>query len=45
LGDLGYGPDDVDDLVDGALKQQRLLAVAPVDVDASDLAGILQASL
>ncbi len=45
LGELGYGPDDIDDLVDGALKQQRLLAVAPVDVDASDLAEVLRASL
>ncbi len=45
LGELGYGPDDIDDLVDGALKQQRLLAVAPVDVDASDLAAVLRASL
>ena len=45
LGELGYGPDDIDDLVDGALKQQRLLAVAPVDVGASDLAAVLRASL
>ena len=45
LGELGYGSEDIDDLVDGALKQQRLLAVAPVDVDASDLAAVLRASL
>ncbi len=45
LRDHGYGEDDIDDLVDGALKQQRLLAVAPVDVGAADLAAILRASL
>ena len=45
LRDHGYGEHDIDDLVDGALKQQRLLAVAPVDVGAADLAAILRASL
>ncbi|QSR24742.1 alcohol dehydrogenase [Nocardioides aromaticivorans] len=45
LGAVGYGEADVDDLVDGALKQQRLLATAPKDVTGEDLAGIIGASL
>jgi len=45
LGELGYGPEDVPELVEGALAQQRLLAVAPRPVDADDLASILRASL
>ncbi len=42
---LGYAEDDVPVLVDGALKQQRLLAVAPKEVGAEDLRHILGASL
>jgi alcohol dehydrogenase class IV len=45
LRELGYGPDDVDDLVQGALAQQRLLAVAPREVGPADLAGILRAAM
>lgn len=45
LGAVGYGQGDVDALVDGALKQQRLLATAPKDVTGEDLAGIIGASL
>ncbi|HWJ09691.1 MAG TPA: hydroxyacid-oxoacid transhydrogenase [Nocardioides sp.] len=45
LAAVGYGTADVDDLVDGALKQQRLLATAPKDVTGDDLAGIIGASL
>lgn len=45
LAELGYGPTDVDDLVEGALKQQRLLATAPIDVTADDLAIVFQRSL
>jgi hypothetical protein len=45
LGELGYGEDDVDALVEGALKQQRLLAVAPLDVGGSELRSVLRASL
>jgi len=45
VGAVGYGEDDVDALVDGALKQQRLLATAPRDVTADDLAGILRRSI
>jgi alcohol dehydrogenase class IV len=42
---LGYGEDDITDLVDGALKQQRLLVIAPREAGADDLAAILRASL
>lgn len=45
LAAIGYGPADIEGLVDGALKQQRLLAVAPRDVDAGALAAIFQASM
>jgi alcohol dehydrogenase class IV len=42
---VGYDEGDVDVLVEGSLKQQRLLATAPREVDADDLAGILRGSL
>lgn len=45
LGEVGYGEGDVDDLVDGAMKQQRLLATAPREVTEDDLATILGASM
>jgi hydroxyacid-oxoacid transhydrogenase len=45
VGRLGYGEDDVPALVEGALKQQRLLAVAPREVGADDLRHIIAASL
>lgn len=45
LAELGYGSADVDDLVEGALKQQRLLATAPIDVTADDLATVFRGSL
>ena len=45
LGAVGYGETDIDDLVEGALKQQRLLAVAPREVHAEDLAGVFAASM
>src|ERR687883_677415 len=32
IGEFGYGEDDIDDLVDGAMKQQRLLVGAPREV-------------
>jgi hydroxyacid-oxoacid transhydrogenase len=44
-GALGYGEGDVEDLVDGALKQERLLVIAPRDPTAQDLAGIFRSSL
>jgi hydroxyacid-oxoacid transhydrogenase len=45
LAELGFGQADVDDLVEGALKQQRLLATAPVEVTAEDLATVFRESL
>lgn len=42
---VGYGGADVPGLVEGALKQQRLLATAPRSVDADDLGGIFTRSL
>jgi hydroxyacid-oxoacid transhydrogenase len=44
-GALGYGEGDVEDLVAGALKQERLLVIAPRDPTAQDLAGIFRSSL
>ena len=45
LAEIGYDESDVDALVEGALQQQRLLATAPIDVTADDLAGVFRASL
>jgi hydroxyacid-oxoacid transhydrogenase len=45
IAELGYGEDDVPPLVEGALKQQRLLAVAPKDPTEQDLTHILNASM
>jgi alcohol dehydrogenase class IV len=45
IGELGYSEDDIPALVEGALQQQRLLAVAPREVGANDLAQILRESL
>jgi hydroxyacid-oxoacid transhydrogenase len=45
LGAVGYDEGDVGDLVEGAVKQQRLLATAPKDVSEDDLAAILTGSL
>ena len=45
IGGVGYGEQDVDALVDGTLKQQRLLAVAPREATPEDLAGIFRGSL
>jgi alcohol dehydrogenase class IV len=42
---LGYTEDDVPALIEGALKQQRLLVVSPREVVAEDLGHILNASL
>jgi alcohol dehydrogenase class IV len=42
---VGYRESDIDDLVDGALKQQRLLATAPLPVGEADLAGIFRGSM
>jgi hydroxyacid-oxoacid transhydrogenase len=45
LAQLGYGEDDIPDLVKGARAQARLLVGAPREVTDEDLAGILRASL
>jgi len=45
LGAVGYGESDVDDLVEGTMKQQRLLATAPREVTEDDAAAILSNSL
>jgi alcohol dehydrogenase class IV len=42
---VGFGEQDVDNLVEGALKQQRLLATAPREVNADDLGGIFRRSM
>jgi hydroxyacid-oxoacid transhydrogenase len=43
--ELGYTEDDVDALVDGAMKQQRLLVGAPREVTEEDLANIIRESM
>ena len=45
VGELGYTEDDVEAIVDGALKQQRLLSIAPRQPSADDLRHIVTASL
>jgi alcohol dehydrogenase class IV len=45
LAAVGYGEGDVDGLVEGTMKQQRLLATAPRDVDEDAAASILRRSL
>ena len=45
LAAVGYEDSDVDELVAGTMKQQRLLATAPREVTEEDAAGILRRSL
>lgn len=45
LATLGYVEDDVPTLVEGALKQQRLLVLAPKPPSADDLAAIFRRSM
>ena len=45
IGELGYDEDDVEAIVAGARKQQRLLEIAPVMPTDEDLAGIVRESL
>jgi alcohol dehydrogenase class IV len=45
IGAVGYSEADIDDLVEGTLKQQRLLATCPKEVAGEDIAGIFRASL
>jgi alcohol dehydrogenase class IV len=42
--ELGYVETDVPALVEGAMKQQRLLVGAPRDVTEDDIAAIIRAS-
>ncbi|MET8999345.1 hydroxyacid-oxoacid transhydrogenase [Amycolatopsis sp. NPDC004169] len=45
IGAVGYTESDVDSLVEGTLKQQRLLATAPREASADDLSEILRDSV
>ena len=45
LAEVGYGAGDIDALVEGTMKQQRLLATAPREVTEDDVAGILDESI
>jgi hydroxyacid-oxoacid transhydrogenase len=45
VGAVGFGESDIDDLVGGAMKQQRLLAIAPRDPRPDDLAHIFRRSM
>ncbi|CAI9399493.1 hydroxyacid-oxoacid transhydrogenase [Nocardioides sp. T2.26MG-1] len=45
LAAVGYGEADVDDLVGGALQQQRLLATAPKSPTPEDLAAVFRGSM
>jgi hydroxyacid-oxoacid transhydrogenase len=45
IGGVGFVEDDVDDLVEGTMKQARLLTIAPKDVTEDDIAGIFTRSL
>ncbi len=43
--ELGYEEDEIEALIDGAMKQQRLLVGAPKEVGEEDLANILRESM
>lgn len=43
--ELGYDESEIDDLVEGAMKQQRLLVGAPKEVTEDDLANIIRQSM
>lgn len=45
LRELGYDENDIDDLVNGAIKQQRQLSIAPREAGPDELAGIFRESL
>ncbi|MHB8189232.1 MAG: hydroxyacid-oxoacid transhydrogenase [Ferrimicrobium sp.] len=45
IGGVGYGEADIGDLVEGTMKQQRLLATAPLSVTADDIAKIFEYSI
>ncbi len=45
VGAVGFGEGDIPDLVEGTMKQQRLLATCPKEVTEDDIAGIFQRSM
>ncbi len=45
VGAVGFGEDDIPDLVAGTMKQTRLLATSPRPVTEDDVAGIFTRSL
>ena len=45
IGEVGFGEGDIPDLVDGTMKQQRLLATCPKTPTEDDLAGIFRKSI
>jgi hydroxyacid-oxoacid transhydrogenase len=45
IGAVGFDEGDVDDLVEGTMKQQRLLATCPREVTEDDIAGIFTRSM
>src|SRR3954454_4215109 len=45
IGAVGYDEGDIPDLVQGTMKQQRLLATAPKEVTEDDIAGIFRRSI
>jgi alcohol dehydrogenase class IV len=45
LKELGYSKDDISEIVKGAMKQQRLLSIAPKNVNEKDLNRILVQSI
>jgi alcohol dehydrogenase class IV len=45
IGEVGFGSGDIPALVEGAMKQQRLLATCPREVTEDDVAGIFERSL
>jgi hydroxyacid-oxoacid transhydrogenase len=45
VAEFGYSEDDIPELVQGALKQERLLAVAPREIGEQDVRNIVTASM
>jgi alcohol dehydrogenase class IV len=45
IGAVGYDQGDIGDLVDGTMKQQRLLATAPKQVTEDDVAEVYRRSI
>jgi hydroxyacid-oxoacid transhydrogenase len=45
IGAVGYDESDINDLVEGAMKQERLLATSPKRVTDEDVAGIFRRSI